>query len=180
MAVRLLRWLEAINLAFGRVAAFAALALVLMQFALIIALNVFRIPSIWGQESLVYINALIFLGAGGYTLLKEAHVRVDLFYSQMGERARAIVNLVGVGLALIPFCILLWWFGIPYVVAAWQNLEGSRETGGIPAVFLLKSMVLVFTFGLTLQALVLAIRSLMTLSAAKPGQDASEPNEMKP
>lgn len=160
---RLVTWIDALNGAIGRTVAWMALLLVLWQFGLIIAQAVFRTSAIFAQEALVYMNALLFLGAGGYTLLRDEHVRVDLFYHRMSARAKAIVNIAGTLLFLWPTCLLLIYAGFPYVSASWSIFEGSIETSGIQAVFLLKTLILVFTGLIFLQGISLVWRSAKTL-----------------
>jgi TRAP-type mannitol/chloroaromatic compound transport system permease small subunit len=73
-------------------------------------------------------------------------------------------------------CVLLWWVGYPYVARSWSVLEGSRETSGIPAIFLLKTFILLFTITLALQGLAMALRSAMTVfgSGAPHGGDQQQ------
>ncbi|MEM7570683.1 MAG: TRAP transporter small permease subunit [Pseudomonadota bacterium] len=164
---RLASAIDAVNRAIGSVLSWAALILALWQFGLILAQAVFRVGSIFAQEALIYMNALLFLGAGGYTLLKDGHVRVDLFYHQMTDKTKAWVNLLGTALFLWPMCLLILISGTPYVVDSWVRLEGSIETSGIPAVFVLKTFILVFALLVSLQGLSLVLRSLMTIKAQR-------------
>ncbi|MEO0412754.1 MAG: TRAP transporter small permease subunit [Pseudomonadota bacterium] len=160
---RLAKAIDTLNSTAGKVLCWAALVLALWQFGLILAQAVFRTSSIFAQEALIYANAALFLGAGGYTLLKDRHVRVDLFYHRMGQRAKAFVNLLGTMLFLWPLCGLIFYAGTPYVANSWALREGSIETSGIQAVFLLKSMILVFAALVGLQGLSVALRSIQTL-----------------
>lgn len=164
---KLVSWIDALNNAVGKTVCWAALLLALWQFGLIIAQAVFRTSSIFAQEALIYINAALFLGAGGYTLLKDEHVRVDLFYHKMTARSRAIANLLGTLLFLWPLCALLLLAGLPYVASSWALFEGSIETSGIQAVYLLKSLILVFTVLVLLQSISLVWRCLQTLSGPR-------------
>lgn len=165
---KLVSWIDALNSAVGKAVAWMALLLAVWQFGLIISQAVFRTSSIFAQEALIYINALLFLGAGGYTLLKDEHVRVDLFYHRMSAKGRARTNLLGTLLLLWPLCALLLYAGVPYVSASWALKEGSIETSGIQAVYMLKTLILVFTVLLFLQSISLVWRSLKTL---KGGND---------
>ena len=141
----------------------AALGLIILQIFLIILTGVFRLGSIELQELLLYINSLIFLGGAGYVLQADAHVRVDIFYGQADERFQSKVNFFGTVFFLTPVLILVWMAGWPYVSGSWRILEGSVETSGLQAVFLLKSFILLFAFLLSLQALALLIRSGLLL-----------------
>ena len=155
--------IDAMNRRLGRLLGWAVLLLILAQFAIIVLTNVFRVGSIQLQESLLYANSLIFLGAAGYTLLRDEQVRVDIFYRGAPKRFKARVNLFGTLFLLFPVMGLLGVSAWPYVAASWAVLEGSTETTGLQAVFILKSFLLLFTATLTLQGVSLAIRSWIEL-----------------
>jgi TRAP-type mannitol/chloroaromatic compound transport system permease small subunit len=61
-------------------------------------------------------------------------------------------------------CTLIFIYSWPYVVSSWASLEGSRETSGIPAVFLLKTIVLVFSVLMILQGLAQGLKALMVMT----------------
>ena len=168
----LARAADAINDQIGRAVSWLALFMVLIQFAVVVMRYVFGIGSIFMQESIVYMHAMVFLVASGYTLLHDGHVRIDIFYGDATPRRRALVNLTGVMVFLIPFCTLILWISWPYVAKAWRVLEVSQEGSGIPAVFLLKTMILVFAALVLVQGVSLGIRSLAMLMGVegRPGR----------
>ena len=155
--------IDALNDKLGRGLSYLVLALIVVQFALVIMSADFHIGSIKLQESLLYINACMFLGAAGYTLLHDAHVRVDIFYGKAGTKGKARVNFWGTVLLLFPFLAFVWVIGIPYALHSWADLEASFETSGLPIVYILKSFILLFAATLTAQGASLAIRSYATL-----------------
>ncbi|GIX16332.1 MAG: hypothetical protein KatS3mg119_0518 [Rhodothalassiaceae bacterium] len=159
----LLRLMARLEEALGRLAGAALLLLVVVQFALVVMAAVFAEGSIWLQESRMYLNALVFLGAAGYTLMRDAHVRVDVFFNDLPRGARALVDIGGTLLFLVPFLVVLWWGALPYVADSWAIREGSTETGGIPFVYGLKSLILLFAGTLTLEAAALVARGLLRL-----------------
>ena len=166
--------IERANRALGQAAAWLALFLVLVQFALVLMRYVFGTGSLFMQESLIYAHAMLFMLAAAWTLADDRHVRVDIFYASASRRAKAAIDLFGVIFFLLPMCALLWWVGYPYVARSWEVLEGSRETSGIPAIFLLKTLILVFVVTLALQGLVLAVRSAAAVFGAHaPSTDDS-------
>jgi len=145
----------------GRVVSWLTLGMVLLQFAIVVLRYVFGAGWIAAQEAVVYMHAAVFLGAAGYTLRHDGHVRVDIFYGPAGPRARAWVDMLGALVLLLPMSAALFWLAWPYVAASWAVLEGSPEgQNGIPAIFLLKSLILVFAVLVGLQGLALAARSL--------------------
>jgi TRAP-type mannitol/chloroaromatic compound transport system permease small subunit len=97
-------------------------------------------------------------------------VRVDIFYADASPRTRAIVDLVGALLLLMPFVAVLAWLSLPYVARSWAILERSRETSGLPLVFLLKTLIPLFSALLALQGLAQAARAWLVLA-----RDAAPP-----
>lgn len=156
---------DGLNERVGRTLAWLTLGMVLLQFVVVVMRYVFGIGSVIAQEAIVYMHATVFLAGAAYTLLHNGHVRCDIFYSDATPRTRAIVDLIGVFLFLLPMCILIFWVSWPYVANAWSVLEGSPEGRlGIPAVFLLKTVILVFAALLALQAISLAIHAVLRLA----------------
>lgn len=164
----LARVIDGINDRIGRTIAWLALLMVLVQFTVVVMRYVFGLGSIFMQESIVYMHALVFLIASGYTLLHGGHVRIDIIYGNVTVRRKALIDFCGVFLVLLPVCGLVWWTAFPYVFASWKVFEGSPETSGIQAVFLLKSGILVFVTLVGLQGISLAVRSLFTLMGVGP------------
>lgn len=129
------------------------LAMVIVQFIVVILRYVFGIGSLPLQESVIYLHATLFLLAIADTLIAEAHVRVDIFYAKATPITRARINLLGTSLFLLPVAVLIFYVSYDYVALAWKVREGSRETSGIQAIYLLKTLILVFAAQLTLQAI---------------------------
>jgi TRAP-type mannitol/chloroaromatic compound transport system permease small subunit len=149
--------------ALGKTIAWIALAMVVLQFCLVVMRYLFGISAISLDESLIYMHGCLFLFAAGYTLKHNGHVRVDLNYREASSRAKAIVNLLGTLFFLLPLSIFIWWAGMPFVEASWQSMEGSRETSGLPFLYLYKTAILVFAALLGIQALAEAIKAILVL-----------------
>lgn len=147
----------------GRAAAWLALALVLVTFTVVVLRYGFDIGSIALQESILYLNAGLFMLGAAYTLKHDAHVRVDIFYRGFSARAKAWVDLCGALLLLLPVFAFLLWISADYVAGAWALHEGSREAGGLPYVYLLKTLIPVSAVLLMLQGLSQALASLVVL-----------------
>lgn len=107
---------------------------------------------IYLQESVIYMHSLMFMFGLSYAMKHDGHVRVDLFYSRFSPRSRALVDIAGHILFLIPTCLVIAIFSLDYVAASWRVLEGSREVGGIPGVYLLKTVIPVTAILLVLQS----------------------------
>ncbi|MEJ2623928.1 MAG: TRAP transporter small permease subunit [Pseudolabrys sp.] len=165
--------IDRLNTTIGRAAAWLALAVVLVQFALVVARYVFSYGSIWLTESVTYGHATLIMLAAAWTLKAGGHVRVDVFYAHAGARTRAVIDLAGSILLLLPFALTLLWLSVPYAGRSWAILERSQEVGGLPLVFLLKTLVPVFALLMALQGVAQAIRAWSTLHTppVTPGLD---------
>jgi TRAP-type mannitol/chloroaromatic compound transport system permease small subunit len=165
--------IDRFNAAIGRTAAWAALFIVLMQFAVVVLRYAFGIGSIWLSESIVYGHASLFMLAAAWTLRENGHVRVDVFYAEDSARTKALIDLVGALVLLIPFMLVLATFAVPYVARSWAILERSRETSGLPLVFLLKTLIPAFAVLFALQGVSQAIRAGQVLCSRSvtPGLD---------
>jgi len=151
----------------GNTAAWLALALVLVTFAVVVLRYLFQLGSIAMQESILYLHASLFLLGAAYTLNRDGHVRVDIFYRGFSPRGKALVDLVGALLLLLPVCTFLLWVSWDYVASAWALREGSPEAGGLPFVYLLKTLIPLAALLLALQGLSQALASLGTLTGAR-------------
>jgi TRAP-type mannitol/chloroaromatic compound transport system permease small subunit len=166
--------IEGLNDRIGRFASWGILALVVLQFAVVIQRYVFGIGYVWLQETITYVYASVFMLAAGFTLLRDGHVRVDIWYREASEKARAVVDLLGALVFLWPVTGLLLWVAWPYVSRSFAILEGSRESGGLPLLYLLKGEILFFAAVLALQGLARAIRAVTVLARgeAEAGETA--------
>jgi TRAP-type mannitol/chloroaromatic compound transport system permease small subunit len=165
--------IDRLNAAIGRATAWAVLFVVLVQFAVVLLRYGFGIGSIWLSESILYGHAALFMLVSAWTLRQGGHVRVDVFYADAGPRTKALIDLLGALLLLLPFMLVLAWLSIPYVARSWAILERSRETSGLPAVFLLKTLIPVFALLMALQGVSQAIRAAEVLRSppVTPGLD---------
>jgi len=114
-----------------------------------------------------YAHATLFMLMVGYTYLRDEHVRVDMFYDRMTARGKAWVDLLCVLFGVLPLCVMLAWFGWPYVRAAWAIREGALFFGGLPGTYLLKTVILVFVVLLVLQSLAIALRCIAVIAGGK-------------
>ena len=144
----------------GRSVSWLNLALVLVTFIVVVMRYLFDTGSIALQESITYLHATVFMTGMAYTLQLDGHVRVDIFYARFSPRARAWVDLLGDALFLLPFMGFAAWISWPYIHESWAVLEGSREAGGLPGVFLLKSLILLMAALLALQAIARILRNM--------------------
>jgi TRAP-type mannitol/chloroaromatic compound transport system permease small subunit len=156
--------IDRLNAAIGRAVMWLSLIIVLLQFTVVVMRYAFAVGSIWLSESIIYGHAALFLLAAGWTLQQNGHVRVDIFYSKASARGKAIVDLLGALLLLLPFVAVIVWFGSAYAARSWSILERSPEASGLPFVYLLKTLIPLFALLLGLQGIAQAIRAALLLS----------------
>ena len=155
--------IDRVTAAIGRAAAWLALAIVLLEFALVVARYLFSVGSIWLSETVIYGHATLFMLAAAWTLRAGGHVRVDVFYADASPRAKAIIDLAGSLVLLLPFALILLWLSVPYAARSWTILERSQEASGLPLVFLLKTVIPAFAILMALQGIAQIIRALIAL-----------------
>ncbi|MCF8466724.1 MAG: TRAP transporter small permease subunit [Sneathiella sp.] len=156
------RGLDRFSSMIGKCVSWLALVMVLVQFALVLARYVFGIGSVALQETVIYSFALLFLLGSADTLRRGGHVRIDIFYARAGDRLKAAIDLCGSLFLLTPVCLAVFILSWPYVAGSWEILEGSRESSGLPLLFALKSVLLLFCVMMILQGLSTILRSLLT------------------
>ena len=131
-------WMEK----YGAFLGWVTLAMVLFTFLTVISRNVFNVVWIPVQELAIYCHALALMMGMVYAWHHDKHVRVDVFYQGFSASKKRRVNLIGTLLLLVPMMGFIIWSSWSYVIEAWLRLEGSGETGGLPTVFLFKSLLL--------------------------------------
>ena len=180
MTTRLLQrwqqWLTGFTTLVGRSSAWLALLLVLGMVLVVVLRYGFGIGNIALQESLTYLHGSLFMLAIAYTLAEDEHVRVDVLYQRFSPRGRAWVNLLGTLFLLLPVCAAIFWLSLDYVISSWREQETSAN-GGLPFVYLLKTLLLILPALLTVQALAELLRHSLTLLGAVPPAPQAHPGE---
>lgn len=159
----LFRHLQAVNEWVGRLVAWLTFLMVVVTFLVVVLRYVFDLGWIAMQESVVYMHAMVFMLGAAYTLKHHGHVRVDIFYQRFSPRTRQWVDLLGTLFLLLPVTMFIIVMGWEYVADSWGVLEGSREAGGLPGVFLLKSLIILMPVLMIIQGLAILLRQVMLL-----------------
>jgi TRAP-type mannitol/chloroaromatic compound transport system permease small subunit len=142
--------------------------MVLLVFLVVVLRYLFAIGSIPLQESITYLHGMVFLLGAAYTLQQDEHVRVDVFYSSMTHRNRAWVDFGGTIFLLFPVCIYIFTMSLDYVQLSWRIGESSGEAGGLPGLYLLKSLILIMPIMMMIQGMASILRSISFLFAEGP------------
>ena len=151
----------------GHLAAWLSLALVLLTVAVVVLRYGFSYGNIGLQEATLYLHAALFMLGMAYTLSLDEHVRVDIFYRRWPPARRALVDLLGTLLFLVPLCLALLILCWDYVLVSWTRQEGSADAGGLPYVYVLKSLLLLMPALLLVQALAEGLRAALRWQAPR-------------
>lgn len=163
--MRILDFLESVNVRIGRAVSWLTLAMVLVTFLIVVLRYVLDSGWIWLQESVTWMHAAVFMLAAAYTLAREEHVRVDIFYRRFSPGTRALIDAAGAAFLLIPVALFFIAASWDYVLISWQIHESSPEAGGLvyPLPSMLKSLIPMMSLMLLLQGSILLLRSIRQL-----------------
>lgn len=164
----LIRMLDPINEYIGRAAAILALVLAAIVFAVVALRYGFHTSNQWLSESVIYAHGLLFMLGMGYTLRHDAHVRVDVLSRRFSPRMSAWRELFGTVFLLFPVSLFLLFMSVNYVSSSWSIHEGSMEPGGIPYLYLLKTLLIVMPVLLMIQGLTEALRAIEVIRHHRP------------
>ena len=162
-----IQWVDRFTESCGRLLAWLAVLMMLAIAAVVVFRYGLETGSIALQESITYMHASLFMLGLAFTLKHDGHVRVDIFYQRFSARQRAWVNSLGGIIFLLPLCLFIVAISIDFVGQSWQVHEVSSEPGGIPAVFLLKTLIPLMAINLALQGLVEVLRNALVLVAGE-------------
>jgi TRAP-type mannitol/chloroaromatic compound transport system permease small subunit len=147
----------------GRLLAWLVLFMAILTAAIVIMRYGFNTGSILAQELVTYMHGSLFMLGAAYALKHGAHVRVDIFYRNFSPRAQAWVDSLGGIVFLMPLCVFIGGASLSYVAESWAIMESSPEPGGIPAVFLLKTLIPLMALNLLMQGLAETLRAALLL-----------------
>lgn len=143
----------------GHTVSWLSLALVLLAMLIVVLRYAFDVGSIALQEAVMYLHGALFMLGLSYTLSRDEHVRVDIFYQRFSPARRGMVDFFGTLFLLLPTCLLIFVLSWDYVLVSWQRLEGSADPGGLPLVFALKTLLLLAPTLLIIQGIAEALRA---------------------
>lgn len=148
----------------GRLLGWLSLAMMVLLSLVVLLRYGFGIGATAMQESVTYLHGTVFMLGAAYTLKHDGHVRVDIFYRNFSARTKAWVNSLGTIIFLLPLCAYIFFISWEFVLQSWHIGEVSTEPGGIPAVFLLKSLIPLMAINLSLQAIAELFRNALLLT----------------
>lgn len=158
------RFAEAVNDYVGRVVAWLTLATVLICATVVFIRYALQTGYIWMQELYVWTHAAAFMLGAGYTLMANKHVRVDIVYARVSPVKQAWLDLISTFVFLFPWIILLTYFAWPHVTNSWAIWETSSQVGGMPGLYIMKTVILAFAGLMMLQGLAMCGRCILVIN----------------
>ena len=147
----------------GVIAALLFILLLFNVFYDVIMRYMFNDVSIGMQELEWHLFATCFLLAIPYTLQAEGHVRVDLIYERLSIKKQAVINIICTIILLLPFTLLVGWYGVGFAMEAFELGETSGDPGGLPYRWIVKSMIPFAFFAIAISGLGLILKSINIL-----------------
>ncbi len=160
---KIIDFLELINEKTGKLVSWTSILLIIVISIDVIMRYLFQFTYIWIVEIEVYLFGILFLLAAGYTFKHDKHVRVDVFYTKLSKKRKAIIDLIGGLLFLLPWCYIIISSSWKYAYSSFLIKESSAQPGGLPALYLLKFCIAIGFVLLLLQALVSILKSINTI-----------------
>ena len=156
-------FLENIIKKIGQLCSWLCLALVILISFDVFLRYLFNFSTASLYELEWHLFAIIFLLGSAYTLQKNEHVRVDVFYNKLSEKNKNIIDLAGDIVFLLPFSLAIFYNSIPFVEDSFRILESSPDPGGLPYRFIIKSIIPLAFLLLALQGIIRIIKNLKRL-----------------
>jgi len=142
----------------GTILSLFTILMVLLSFLTVLFHYMFNIIFIPIQELIIYLHSTIFMLGIVYAFHYDKHVRIDIFYQNYSPEKQRKTNQIGTLLLLIPFFSFIIFSSFDYIISSWAKLEGSPESGGLPFVFGLKTLILILPSSMLIYALIKMLR----------------------
>lgn len=167
MLSRISQYIDLLNDITGRAVAWLTLVMVLVTCAVVAARYIFNFGSIGLQESVMYMHGVVFMLGIGFTLKEQGHVRVDVLHERLPQKTRTIIELSGHLLFLVPVSVFILWSSLDYVSFSWRLSESSAQPGGLPGVYLVKTLIPLMAILLLLQGISEILKGLLQLTGKR-------------
>lgn len=169
IALKIVKAIDAVTEWVGRLAAWLVLVAVLVSAVNAIVRKVFDSSSNAWLELQWYLFGAVFMLGAAWVLKNNGHIRIDVLSSKLSQRSRDWIDLIGHGLFLLPFTVLLTWLSVPYVIASFREGEMSYNAGGL-IIWPAKALILAGFVLLLLQAIAELVKRIAVLMN---GEDAT-------
>lgn len=152
----------------GRVARWACVVLIMAFMYEVTARYVFNAPTIWIYETSTMLGGTIAALGWAYTHKHHGHVRIDVFYTHLSPRGKAIVDVVGALLFLFPLLIVLIYASVSWMWLSWSVGEKLITSGWLVPAAPIRTVVVLGLCLFALQSVAQFIRDFYLLIRNKP------------
>ena len=160
---KLLKFIDATSLWTGKIVRWLAVALVLIMSYEVFMRYVLNSPTMWAYETVIMTGAAMYVFAWAYVHREKAHIRVDVFYSRLSSRGKALVDALCTFFLFFPLISLLGYMAFTWMARAWKIGEKSVETYWYPPIAPLRTAVFIGLVLFGLQGLAQFIRDVYLL-----------------
>lgn len=115
------------------------------------------------QELEWHLHTILFLFCLGYAYIKGSHIRIDVFRDKFSAPTKAWIEIVGITLFLLPFCVLVIVFGIDFATSSYLQQEGSASGGGLPGRWVIKATLPIGLILLALSGIAILMKQIAVL-----------------
>ena len=164
---RIVRIIDGLSDKIGYLVGWLTTIMVLVVFYDTFMRYVFQKGNVALQELEWHLFAVVFLIGAAYTLKQGGHVRVDIIYLKLSDKAKAWIDLLGIFVFLIPFSIMVILSTKGFIINSWDVREISPDPGGLPARYILKAMIPLGFSLLIVQGFSEACKSFMVIMEYK-------------
>jgi len=158
-----LRIVDSISEWAGKTTQWLSISLVILVTYEVIMRYVFNKPSLWPFDMACMMGLTLYVLAFAYVLRHKAHVRVDVFYTHLPSRGKAIIDILGALILFFPLVILLTKSSYTWMLNSWAKGETVFLTGWEPPAGPVRTVVAVGFSILALQGLAQFIRDIYLL-----------------
>ena len=151
--IKILSFIDKFIIYNGKLSIFFSVILICLISVSVLMRYLFSIGFTWLQDLYIWIHATVILLGIAYTFRSDGHVRIDLFYKNSKQKFRDIINIFGVLFFTLPLSYFIYSKGFHYFLRSFQQNEASKETGGLPAIYILKFIIFLMGILLFLEAL---------------------------
>jgi len=159
----------------GKISAVLFVFMLFNVFIDVVMRYVFNDVSIGMQEMEWHLYAVVFMLGVPYTLKAGGHVRVDLIYERLSAKTKAMIDMLGCLVLLLPFCGLVAWYGVDFARESFELGETSGDPGGLPYRWLIKSVIPFAFFAMFISGVGLFLKSLNIYLGHSQGDDYQPP-----
>ena len=166
--MRIVKIIDKISEWTGALSVWIVIPLMLVVIYEVFQRHILNAPTRWGYDVLWMLFSAQFLLGGAFTLLRKGHIRIDIVYGVLSEKAKLIYDIINTLVIILPPTVLLTWAGIVFAGEAWSSGEKLSTSNWFFPAGPSKSLIPIGFFLLALQCVAEVIRNISELKKEKP------------